>query len=48
MHKHGNSEKTTRSGAVKIGTDLRLVPLSKRDVDFFKLLNIFCFTGLRN
>ena len=29
MHKHANSEKTTRSGAEKSDTDLHLVPVSK-------------------
>ena len=41
MHKHANSEKTTRSGAVKIGTDLLLVAVSKLYAGFFELLNIF-------
>ena len=37
-----------RPNVVKIGMDLRLVPMSKRYAGFFELLNIFCFTGLRN
>ena len=37
-----------RPNVVKIGMDLRLVPMSKRYAGFFELLNIFCFTGLQN